>query len=122
MSSIRTCAIWLPPCQLNQPARSMRSRSPHARHQHLIHLRARAAHQAVSEDGADRQLDAEPGMLLLGHAHVLRGADSYSVPPRTARTRFAWFLPSLFTVPLEKSTNHASAGSPTMELDDQQFD
>ena len=97
----------------------MRSRSPHARHQHLIHLRARAAHQAVSEDGADRQLDAEPGMLLLGHAHVLRGADSYSVPPRTARTRFAWFLPSLFTVPLEKSTNHASAGSPTMELDDQ---
>src|SRR5437899_9640671 len=34
-----------------------------ARYQHLIDGRARASRQAVGEDGADRELVAEPGVL-----------------------------------------------------------
>ena len=34
-----------------------------ARHQYLIDLLARALRQPISEHGADRQLDAKPGVL-----------------------------------------------------------
>jgi len=40
-------------------------------------------------------------------------------PPRTARTRLAWILPSLSAPPALNSTNHANTGLAEVVLDDQ---